>query len=162
MAPSFTDSEIQQLISEPKVLTSGDHANLRVLPRQKKQHKEQLIEIPRSADPNSFFKIILRQNTLNHLDFSAILAIGFRTTNLDFKLRRYNGKSHRHHNKIEGDLFYDFHIHTATERYRANGYPKEESFAERTDRFSDLHGAIKAMIEDCNVILPQGSQQTMF
>ena len=87
-----------------------------------------------------------------------LLAVAFYSSNSIFKIRRYNGKSHQHGNKIEGDVMYDFHIHMATERYQIAGYPKEESYAEPTDRYSDIHGALRCMMEDCNIIAPNDVQ----
>lgn len=158
MSLFYTDEQIQAMIGEPKPITQEQYAELYRLPKTKKQHKEQNIELQRSADADTYFLIILRLNKINPLDFSAILAIGFYSNNNIFKLRRYNGKSHRHQNKIEGNLMYNFHIHTATERYQLDGYPKEESYAEITNRYNDIHSALRCMIEDCNIILPNGAQ----
>ena len=69
-------------------------------------------------------------------------------TNRLFRLRRYNGKSHEHTNNIEKVTFYDFHIHTATERYQVSENKKEDKFAEVTDRYSDFSGAMDCLIED--------------
>jgi hypothetical protein len=77
-----------------------------------------------------------------------------------FRLRRYNGKSHEHTNKIEGNTFYEFHIHTATERYQDRGMD-EDAFAEPTTRFSDLNGAIDCMVADCGFDLPPEPQMGM-
>ena len=68
---------------------------------------------------------MLRQNKINRLDFSVILAVRVPQSNLLFRLRRYNGKSHEHTNHIEGDTFYDYHIHMATERYQEIGTRKD-------------------------------------
>jgi hypothetical protein len=65
-----------------------------------------------------------------------------------FRLRRYNGSSHRHTNSIESETMDGFHIHTATERYQLlGGY--EDHFAEPTDRYGTLDGAIECMLSDC-------------
>ncbi|MGR3293571.1 MAG: hypothetical protein ACUZ9M_06090 [Candidatus Scalindua sp.] len=69
---------------------------------------------------------------------------------MNFKLRRHNGKSHEHSNKLEGVKFYDFHIHFATQRYQDEGR-KEESYAEVTDRYSDIKEALNCLLEDCNI-----------
>jgi len=81
-------------------------------------------------------------------------------SNVLFRLRRYNGRSHQHTNRIEGNTFYDFHIHMATERYQVAGY-EEYHYAETTDRFADLGGAIRCMIQDCAFELPPGTQETL-
>ena len=56
--------------------------------------------------------------------------------------------------------FYDFHIHTATERYQEAGYA-EEHYAEPTDRYADLSGAIQCLIQDCAFELPPGTQGSL-
>jgi hypothetical protein len=65
-----------------------------------------------------------------------------------FRLRRYNGRGHEHTNKLEHERFYNFHIHTATERYQEEG-AREDGYAEQTDRYHDLNGAINCMFADC-------------
>jgi len=110
----------------------------------------------------SEFRLILRQNTFNALDFSVILAFCPPKSNQLFRLRRYNGKSHEHTNTIEGETFYDFHIHKATSRYQDIGEKKEDAFAEPTDRFADMHGGIRCLIEDCAFELPQQQQIPLF
>ncbi|MCH7764774.1 MAG: hypothetical protein IIB95_13750 [Candidatus Marinimicrobia bacterium] len=94
-------------------------------------------------------------------DFSAILAFRKKGYTNDFKLKRYNGKSHEHSNKLEGEKFYDFHIHIATQRYQDIG-KKEESYGKITDRFSNLRGALKCLIEDCNVRTTLNTQANLF
>jgi hypothetical protein len=94
------------------------------------------------------FRLIIRQNSKNRNDFSVILACLPPNSSTFFRLRRYNGKSHEHTNKLEQERFYDFHIHTATERYQEEGQ-REDGYAEPTDRYHDLDGAINCMIADC-------------
>ncbi len=122
--------------------------------KSKKGHKGSDITIPRSD--GSAFKIILRQNSKDPLDFSAILAFMPEKKKQDFKLRRYNGK-HLHGNRLHKNKFYDFHIHTASEEYQRAGL-KEESFAEVTNRYSNLAEAFTCLVKDCKVILPEDKQ----
>ena len=96
------------------------------------------------------------------MDFSAILGFNPSKINTLFLLRRYNGKSHQHSNKIENQKpFYDFHIHYATERYQKVGL-KEEYYAEQTDRYSDIHGALKCLFDDCNVLSDKNQLEIHF
>lgn len=45
---------------------------------------------------------------------------------------------------------YNCHIHLATEKYiKANR--KAEGFAEETDRYKTLEGALHCLLSDCNV-----------
>jgi hypothetical protein len=149
----FDDTAIATIISAPKLISSDDYDNLFHLSREKKQHKEKDITIPR--DDESSYKLIIRSSKINPLDFSVILALCFSDSNRMFKLRRYNGKSHRHRNKIEDQVFYDFHVHEATERYQRLGV-KEEYFAQPTSEYSDLTGAIRVCMKECNIAPPSG------
>lgn len=82
------------------------------------------------------------------MDFSVIL--GYRLPHLFrvFRLQRYNGKSHYHTNTIERETFFDFHVHTATERYQDAG-SKEDHFARVTDRHYSLESAVDCLLMDC-------------
>ena len=77
-----------------------------------------------------------------------------------FRLRRYNGKSHEHTNHIEGDRFYDFHIHMATERYQDIG-SREDAYAMVTDGYTDIEGAIHRMFEDAEFDVPPADQLSL-
>jgi len=154
----FTDDEIRALIREAKPLPRDYKANL-VL-RQKRGHRERELTI-QGAEGHEFH-IILRQSSIAQLDFSVILGVTVPGTNRVFRLRRYNSRTHQHSNRLEeSDEFYSFHIHQATERYQEAGC-NEEAYAEPTDRFADLHGAINCMLQDCGFILPDGEQLDLF
>ncbi len=157
MPSRYSDAEIEALISEPKLLPADYRA--RLILSQKRGHRERELEVDGSN--GNRFVLMLRQGDYNVLDFSIILGVVSKETNLVFRLRRYNGKSHEHTNRIEGDSFYGFHIHTATERYQDLG-PKEDSFAEPTDRYGDFNGAVMCMIEDCGFRIQPGSQTDLF
>ena len=153
MPVDFSDIEIAGFIAEPKQLPPDWRGRLRMRP--KRGHKEQQIEL--SGEDGNEFRIILRQSDVNPLDFSAIVAVRIPDSSRLFRLRRYNGKSHQHTNQIEGDTFYDFHIHTATQRYQDIG-EREDTYAEVTDRYSDLNGAIECLREDASLISPIDDQ----
>lgn len=89
---------------------------------------------------------MIRQSTQDPDNFSVILAVvamGGATINL----RRHNGPSHPHRNKIEGnDVDFVCHVHRATQRYQERGFDAE-GFAEATDDFNDLGGALRAMLQ---------------
>ncbi|MCY4661719.1 MAG: hypothetical protein OXF93_18215 [Acidobacteria bacterium] len=78
-----------------------------------------------------------------------------------FRLRRYNGRSHQHTNQIEDEVFYDFHIHFATERYQELG-AREDAYALPTDRYTTLRGALDCLFEDANFSVPPKSQGELF
>lgn len=102
----------------------------------------------------------MRQSNADQFDFSAILAYHIPGTNVLFRLRRYNGHSHEHTNKIEQDKFFDYHIHKATERYQLSGLDEDE-YAQTSDRYSDLYGALNCLLTDCNFIIPTNTQIAM-
>ena len=107
------------------------------------------------------YRLILRQSTFNPLDFSVILAYRPPKSNQLFRLKRYNGKSHEHTNPIEGETFYGFHIHQATERYQEIG-AREDTYAKPTDRFADFQQALTCMLKDCGFEIPLDSQGRLF
>ena len=153
MPAVFSDAEIALLISEPKQLPPDWRTRLSLRP--KRGHKEQQLDL--IGESGSEFRMILRLSNVNQLDFSAILAVRIPGSNRFFRLRRYNGKSHQHTNQIEGDSFYDFHIHMATQRYQDIG-EREDTYAETTDRYSNLAGAIRCMQDDACFETPQNDQ----
>jgi len=155
MAEILADAQINDLIGEPKPLPEELVGLTPLLRSIKLGHKEAQYDITGSA--GSDFRIIIRQNNLNALDFSVILAYLPETTNQVIRLKRYNGKSHEHTNRLERDKFYGFHIHTASERYQREA-ETEDGFAEMTIRYSDLSGAIQGMISECGFKLPDQHQ----
>jgi hypothetical protein len=157
MAGIYSDAEIVELIKERKPLPADWRSRMRLRP--KRGHSERDIEV--TGDGGSEFRLLLRQNAINRLDFSIILAVAVPQSIQLFRLRRYNGKSHEHTNHIEGDTFYDFHIHEATERYQAIG-TREDAYAEATDRYGDFHEALRCLIDDANLEIPPQAQASLF
>jgi hypothetical protein len=154
----LTDNEILLLINEQKQMTVTPEELFRNM-KEKRGHKESEHFIPRTD--GSSFVIKLRLSNENPLDFSVILGYKPPKSTKIFCLRRYNGKSHEHRNKLENEgPFYNFHIHTATERYQREGFC-EDYFAEVTDRYSTIHEALNCLIKDCNIALPPNQQTTL-
>ena len=149
----FSDAEIARLISEPKQLPPDWRTRLTLRP--KRGHKEQQLDL--TGESGSEFRIILRQSNVNQLDFSAILVVRIPGSNRLFRLRRYNGKSHQHTNQIEGNSFYDFHIHMATQRYQDIG-EREDTYAATTNRYGNLTEALGCMQQDVSLIIPENDQ----
>jgi len=145
----LTDGDIAKLISERKQLPSSCNSKLSL--REKRGHKERELDV--TGEDGSAFRLILRQSSLNVLDFSAILAFIPEGSNQTFRLRRCNGKSHEHTNKLERETFYDFHIHYATERYQMSGL-REDAFAVVTEKYADFHNALQCLLDDCNFDVP--------
>ena len=149
MLTPLSDDDIGGLISERKPLPQGYDARLRL--KAKRGHKE--AELDFEGAEASPFRLIVRQSIANPLDFSLILAYRVPGTNIVFRLRRYNGKSHEHTNKLEMQTFYGFHIHLATFRYQEAGF-SEDAYAEPTDRYASLNGALECMLANCAFDVP--------
>jgi hypothetical protein len=149
MTVTLTDEEIKKLVSEPKPLPDNYQNLIRLKP--KLGHKE--AEFVVVGNEGSQFRIIIRQSVLDPLDFTVILAYQLLESNRIIRLRRYNGKSHEHKNSLENEVFYDFHIHEATQRYQEKG-SREDEFARPTNRYVDLEGAMDCMVNDCAFELP--------
>jgi hypothetical protein len=157
MAATFSDEDLSHLIQERKPLP--DDYRTRIQVRPKLGHKERELDIKGSDGGD--YRLILRQSIPNPLDFSIILAYRPPKSSQLFRLRRYNGKSHEHTNPIEGEAFYDFHIHQATERYQEIG-AREDTYAKATDRFADFRQAITCMLKDCGFDFPLDPQGHLF
>ena len=127
--------------------------------RPKPGHKERELDL--KGEKENEFRLILRQSSINPLDFSIILAYRLPKSNQLFRLRRYNGKSHEHTNIIEGEKFYSFHIHQATLRYQESG-TNADGYAEPTDRFSEFTQALSCMLKDCGFKVPVETQGRLF
>jgi hypothetical protein len=140
----LTDVQINALLNETKTLPRDFRQRLLNL-RSKNSHQSSQLMI--TAPSGHVFEIFLRQG-MNPLDFSAILGYHSPSLGRIFRLRRYNGKSHVHGNRIEGNTFYDFHIHMATERYQNLG-SREDTYAEPSPRFVNLAVALDCLVEDC-------------
>jgi hypothetical protein len=157
MAAKYSDEEIARMIAERKPLPEDYRSRVQL--RDKRGHKERELDLV--GESNTRYRLVLRQSEFNKLDFSIILAVCPPDSNQLFRLRRYNGKSHEHTNQIEGDVFYDFHIHQATERYQESG-AREDTFAESTGRYADFHSALRCMLEDCGFKSSLGAQASFF
>ena len=165
MAVTYTDTQIGMLLAERKLLPTNWLAQFQRHP--KRGHDERAIVVT-GADGNEFH-LLLRKSLLNPLDFSIILGVRVPQSNRIFRLRRHNGKSHEHTNTIEkqqgrdGQTFYDFHIHFATQRYQelGNREPKEEAYAEVTSRYSDSQEALECLIADAG-FETDGLERPMF
>lgn len=68
---TYTDEEIESLVQERKPLPADWRRHARMVP--KRGHLEQHVNI--TGDAGSKFRIILRESTINALDFSVILAV---------------------------------------------------------------------------------------
>ena len=157
MAIILSDKEIDDLVQEKKVLPEDYRVKIQLRP--KTGHKERELDI--TGEKGNEFRLIFRQSIINPLDFSIILAYRPPKSNQLFRLRRYNGKGHEHTNIIEGEKFYDFHVHQGTSRYQEAG-SNEDSYAQPTNRFSDFSQALSCMLKDCGFQVPDEEQGRLF
>ncbi|MDJ0578551.1 hypothetical protein [Crocosphaera sp.] len=152
----YSDSEIDDLINEPKQLSLDWRLKIKFNPNQRGSSQEGGFKI--MGTNNNKFRVILRQSCHNHLDFAIIFGVYPPSSTKLFRLKRYDGKSQQHTNPIEQETFYDFHIHTATERYQIYGNGEEDKYAQPTDRFINFDEALQCMLTDCGFIEPDNPQ----
>ena len=152
----FSNQEIAGLIKERKILSNNKRSKFR-----KTRHRgndEYRLNVT-GKDGNKF-QVIVRMSMFNKLNFSVILGVKVSPPKKFFRLKRYNG-NHEHTNTIEDEKISGFHIHTATERYQVNGV-REEDYAELTERYTDVNGALKCLLADANFEDPNALQNTLF
>lgn len=150
----LTNQEIRELIDEPKRMDRSAGSILQGMKAKggkfpfilQNSHK-----FPRQNGRENWL-IYLRFNTENPLDFSCGLGLLPEGRRELFSIRRYNGKSHRHTNRLDGQqIFYDFHIHQTTEKYQRSSY-KDDHYADPTDRYTRLEEAFRCLLKDFNVM----------
>ena len=153
----FSDQEITALIKERKVLSNDKRSKFR-----KTMHRgndEYRLNV--TGEKKNEFQVIVRMSIFNRLNFSVILGVKVPPPKKLFRLRRYNSDYHDHTNSIEDEEVKGFHIHTATEKYQKNGI-REEDYAESTERYNDVNGALKCLFADANFEDPYASQDALF
>ena len=104
-----------------------------------------------SSDGTHSFELYTRQNPIDPDAFSCGLTFYPRPGDKGITLTRYNGGYHVHRNPLEGDeeIRNLCHIHLATERYMELG--KVDKYAETTNRYTNLNGALTCLLADCNI-----------
>ncbi len=145
---TYTDEEIDDLIHTPKAPV-GDRTDL---PRLRDTGMHARATALSCGDDGNEFRVVLRRSRANALDFSVILAVRVPRSNRWFRLRRYNGRSHIHRNRIEGTTVTGFHIHTATERYQRSGR-REDAYAESATTYGDYEGALRCLIAEAKLAI---------
>lgn len=140
----LTDDEIDRLICLEKTVLN---------PKARKLEKRgsQQVNYEAESATGERFRVYVRQNLRLPEGYSCGL-LYVHTSGELVTLARYNGSDHEHANPLDGTgaLPAACHIHRATERYMRAGR-KAEHFAETTERYSDLDGAVRALIHDCNI-----------
>jgi len=121
------DAQIQTLLAEPKPIVELAALNPTVAKGRHRESQRSVVRVNGSA-----FRLIVRQSILDPSDFSVILAHELPETTGLFRLRRHNGDSHDHPNRLEGSTVRGFHVHLATERYQLAGYREDGVRRRRT------------------------------
>ena len=140
---SVTDQKITTLLTIAKGVT-----NPKTRESNKDGHTQRNYKV-RSADGQEF-TLYVRQNLKIEDDFSCGLQWHMPSGD-SLTLVRYNGSSHWHPNRLEKtEIDFSCHIHRATEKY-IKAERKPEGFAEQTDRYSTLSGALHCLVTDCKI-----------
>lgn len=146
MKPKISDSEILVLKKVAKKLQKP----LRQKWTNSLKVKQLSIDLC-SIDGLYVFELYMKQALLDENNFSCGISYKDITNNV-YTLARYNGSSHVHVNKCDGQRFeFECHIHQAKEGSLKLS-KKIENFAIKTERYKDLHGAINCILLDFNVI----------
>jgi len=166
MARTLTDDEIDDLVAESKSLPKNWTTRLRPRTKSNRQHAERDLGI--QGEAGNQFRIIVRHNAINPLDFSIILT--FKDTDgSEFVLRRYNGKHpSQHTNRLEkargepnSSFRNTFHIHKATQRYQEEGLPID-GYAEETSEYASFDTGLQAFFLSNGVVFPGDDQPSLF
>lgn len=148
----LTDEAIAALVAEPK----GPAPDVELQPSGGGQLRA-AISIRGSA--GSRFTLHFRQSLSRQHDFSIVLAYHSDESRTQLRLRRYNGSTHRHTNRLDGEqLPKQCHIHRMTERYQRRHVVKPsisvDGQAEPTDLYEDLQGAWRLCLAECGFDSP--------
>lgn len=144
---SLTDVKIENLLKCNKQLSNPKAKFKEIEGRKQINYKAVALD-----GSNHQFEIYYRQNLREGMEDDFSCGISWISSNGEqITLKRYNGPSHNHPNHLEQTKTgYNCHIHLATERYiKANRKP--EGFAEITDRYTSVEGALHCLIKDCNI-----------
>ena len=166
MPRTLTDDEIDSLVAESKPFPKNWTARLRPRTKSNSQHAQRDLEV--QGEAGNRFRIIIRHNAINPLDFSIILTFKDEDGR-DFHLRRYNGKhSSQHTNRLEkargepnSSFRNTFHIHKATQRYQEEGLPID-GYAEVTTEYASFDSALKAFVRSNGIVLPGDDEPSLF
>jgi hypothetical protein len=144
---SLSDDKITELLNCPKHLTNPQTRN-----KQKDGHEQVNYKVIAIDGSGHEFEVYKRQNLVHGMEDDFSCGISWVAPNGEtLTLKRYNGPSHDHPNHLEKvNLGYNCHIHKATEKYiKANR--KAEGFAEVSNRYSTVEGALHCLITDCRI-----------
>lgn len=161
MSRVLLDTDIAAMLAERKPLPANWSSRLTVREKAGQMHRQRELSV--RGDGGHRFRIVLRQNILNQLDFS-ILLVFEDDDGSDYRLVRFNGRHpSQHTNKWEkrkglSDWSFRnrFHIHKATERYQVDGL-EIDGYAEVTERYDSFESALSEFVNEFGFDAP-GSQ----
>jgi hypothetical protein len=144
---SISDNKIAQLLRLHKQVI-----NPNVRPKLKDGYEQYNYNIS-CPDNNKYrFGLYTRQNKREGMEDDFSCGLNWVASNGEtLVLCRYNGPNHDHPNHLENEkLGYNCHVHKTTEKYiKANRKP--EGYAEKTERYYTLKGALHCLVNDCNI-----------
>jgi hypothetical protein len=132
----LTDQDIDALLKLPKRVV-----NPKAQWKEKPGHRQKNYTV-KGGDYD--FQIYLRQNLHDNEDFSCGLKV-IKPDGQPLTLVRHNGPSH-----IHGEIAMACHIHRTSARAIREGR-KPEHYAEPTNAYTTLEGALWAMARDCAI-----------
>ena len=133
----FSNDDLDELRSAPKQVANPGAQWI-----DKPGHRQRNYEVKTEAGAR--YRLYQRQSINDEQDFSCGLTL-IRKGEKPLSLVRYNGPSHRH-----GSIHYRCHIHRSTAEAIEAG-KRGDSYAEETDRYQNLTGALVCLIEDCSI-----------
>lgn len=154
---SITDEKINELLTCSKRLNNPNARS-----RTKDGHEQVNYKATALDGSGHEFEIYKRQNMREGMEDDFSCGFSWLAPNGEtLTLKRYNGSSHQHMNHLEKQkLEKGCHIHLATEKYiKANR--KSEGFAEASQRYNSLNGALNCLVNDCNISGLQTSPDIM-
>ena len=160
MSRILQDAEIAALLAERKPLPANWRARLSVKAKANQAFRQR--EFDARGDGGHEFRIILRRNELNLLDFSLVLKL-VDADGADYILVRFNGRHPSQHTnkweklkKLPNAAFRNrFHIHRATERYQVDGF-EIDGYAEPADNYESFDSALEEFVAYVALVLPAG------
>ena len=155
MTGIISETRIAAMIAEPKALPENWREELANLKNRVGRHESEVVLAGEDGTP---FRIIVSLRHSSPENFTVILMLNS-PTHPNFPLLRYDGSSHDHKNRLEGNsIARKPHIHRATERYQIATYQRRpDGYAEETQRYQDLTGAWDCFRVDVNLKFPDGS-----
>ncbi len=144
---SLSDDQISELLNCPKHVDNPQARNI-----NKEGHNQVNYKVTATDVSERKFEIYVRQNLGTDMNDDFSCGISWVAPNGEtLTLKRYNGPSHDHPNPLENTRTgLKCHIHIATEKYiRANR--KAEGYAEETNRFRTINGALHCLVTDCKI-----------